>query len=168
MYAAVYQNRRGKIMLAINNFILIMAVLTVPSSSIYRRWVNMMASSNGNIFRVTGLLWGECTGHWWSPLHRGQWRGNLIFYICIYDQWKYWQWVVGKDILTHRSHWHIYASEKTVAIDLDKTNCLIFFNNTAFGMAMIKDQLNIIPQEFAKIRVPPFIKCSLVSLVRKK
>ena len=91
-----------------------------------------------------------------------------FFYICTDDQWKYWQGAVGKDILTHRSHWHIYASEKTVAIDLDKTNCRIFFHNTAFGMAMIKDQLKSIPQEFAKIRVPPFVKCSLVSLVRKK
>ena len=24
--------------------------------------------SNGNIFHVTGPLWGESTGHWWIPL----------------------------------------------------------------------------------------------------
>ena len=29
---------------------------------------HMMTSSNGNIFRVTGLLCGEFTGHWWIPL----------------------------------------------------------------------------------------------------
>ena len=28
----------------------------------------MMTSSNGNIFRVTGPLWGESTGHRWIPL----------------------------------------------------------------------------------------------------
>ena len=28
----------------------------------------MMASSSGNIFRVTGSLWGESTGHWWIPV----------------------------------------------------------------------------------------------------
>ena len=28
---------------------------------------NMMTSSNGNIFRVTGLLCGEFTGHRWIP-----------------------------------------------------------------------------------------------------
>ena len=28
----------------------------------------MMTSTNGNIFRVTGPLWGESTGHWWIPL----------------------------------------------------------------------------------------------------
>ena len=27
-----------------------------------------MTSSNGNIFRVSGLLWGEYTGHRWIPL----------------------------------------------------------------------------------------------------
>ena len=28
----------------------------------------MMTSSNGNIFRITGPLWGEFTGHQWIPL----------------------------------------------------------------------------------------------------
>ena len=28
----------------------------------------LMTSSNGNIFRVTGPLWGETTGHRWIPL----------------------------------------------------------------------------------------------------
>ena len=27
-----------------------------------------MTSSNGNIFRVTGSLWGESNGHRWIPL----------------------------------------------------------------------------------------------------
>ena len=36
----------------------------------------MMASSNGNIFRVTGPLCGEFTGH---SSHKGQWRGTLVF-----------------------------------------------------------------------------------------
>ena len=29
---------------------------------------NTMTSSNENIFRVTGPLWGESTGHRWIPL----------------------------------------------------------------------------------------------------
>ena len=42
----------------------------------------MMASSNGIIFRVTGPLCEEFTGHRWIP-HKGQWRGALTFYsIC--------------------------------------------------------------------------------------
>ena len=28
----------------------------------------MMTTSNGSIFRVTGPLWGEITGHRWIPL----------------------------------------------------------------------------------------------------
>ena len=28
----------------------------------------MMTSSNGNIFRITGPLWGESTCHWWIPI----------------------------------------------------------------------------------------------------
>ena len=39
----------------------------------------IMTSSNGNIFRITGPLWGEFTGHWWIPPHKGQWRGALMF-----------------------------------------------------------------------------------------
>ena len=30
--------------------------------------MNMMTSWNGDIFRVTGLLWREFTGHRWIPL----------------------------------------------------------------------------------------------------
>ena len=37
-----------------------------------------MTSSNGKIFRVTGLLCGEFTGPVNSP-HKGQWRGTLMF-----------------------------------------------------------------------------------------
>ena len=40
---------------------------------------DMMTSSNGNIFRVTGPLCGEFTGPG-SP-HKGQWRGALMFYL---------------------------------------------------------------------------------------
>ena len=41
-------------------------------------FVIMMTSSNGNIFRVTGPLWGESTGHRWLP-DKGHWRGALMF-----------------------------------------------------------------------------------------
>ena len=37
-----------------------------------------MTSSNGNIFRVTGPLCGEFTGHRWIPRTKGQWRGALM------------------------------------------------------------------------------------------
>ena len=40
---------------------------------------DMMASSNGNSFRVTGPLCGEFTGHRWIPPYKGQRRGALVF-----------------------------------------------------------------------------------------
>ena len=40
----------------------------------------MMMSSNGNLFRVTGPLCGEFTGHRWIPLMKGQWRGLWCFF----------------------------------------------------------------------------------------
>ena len=47
---------------------------------------SMMTSSNGNMFRVTGLLCGEFTGDRWIPPHKGQWRGALIFsLICVWN-----------------------------------------------------------------------------------
>ena len=66
----------------------------------------MMTSSNGNIFRVTGPLCGEFTGHR-SPVnspHRGQWRGALMFsLICVWIN----AWVNNHeagDLRHHRCH----------------------------------------------------------------
>ena len=40
----------------------------------------MITSSNGNIFRVTGTLWGESTGHRWIPLKRPVTRNFDVFF----------------------------------------------------------------------------------------
>ena len=40
----------------------------------------MMTSSNGNIFRVTGHLYGEFTGHWWIPARRPVTRSFDVFF----------------------------------------------------------------------------------------
>ena len=42
----------------------------------------MMTSSNGNIFRVTGPLWGESTGHWWIPLTKANDAELWCSFIC--------------------------------------------------------------------------------------
>ena len=39
-----------------------------------------MKSSNGNLFRVTGLLWGESTGHRWIPLTKPVTRSFEVFF----------------------------------------------------------------------------------------
>ena len=48
--------------------------VTTPSKVII---LHMMTSSNGNIFRVTGPLWGESTGGGFTS--QSQWRGALCF-----------------------------------------------------------------------------------------
>ena len=34
----------------------------------FDKFTDMMTSSNGNIFHVTGPLWRESAGHRWTPL----------------------------------------------------------------------------------------------------
>ena len=74
-------------------------ILALPS--------HMMTSSNGSIFRVTGHLCGEFTGHRWIPRTKGQWRGALMFsLIC--------SWINGwvnnheaGDLRRHRAHYDV-------------------------------------------------------------
>ena len=42
---------------------------------------------NGNIFRVTGPLCGEFTGHRWIPLPKSQWRGALKLMFSLICAW---------------------------------------------------------------------------------
>ena len=65
---------------------------------------NMMTSSNGNIFRVTGPLCGEFTGPGEFPT-QSQWRGALMFtLICVWIN----GWVNNHeagDLRRHRGHY---------------------------------------------------------------
>ena len=71
----------------------------------WERFHHMMTSSNGNIFRVTGLLCGEFTGLVNSP-YKGQWRGALMFsLICVWIN----GWVNNReagDLRRHRGHYN--------------------------------------------------------------
>ena len=62
----------------------------------------MMMSSNEYIFCVTGLLWGESTGHWWIPFTKlGHWGGALMFsLICIWTN----GWANNRDAGDLRCH----------------------------------------------------------------
>ena len=66
-----------------------------------------MTSSNGNIFRVTGHLCGEFTGHRLNSPHNGQWRGALMFSLI-------WAWINGwannrdaGDLRSHRANYDV-------------------------------------------------------------
>ena len=68
---------------------------------------SMMTSSNGNIFPVTGPLYGEFTGKRVYSPHKGKWRGALMFYlICAWIN----GWVNNReagDLRRHRSHYDV-------------------------------------------------------------
>ena len=48
-------------------------------SRLHCKSIKMMTSSNGNIFRVTGLFCGEFTGHRWIPLTKASDAGLWCF-----------------------------------------------------------------------------------------
>ena len=43
-------------------------MMTRLLASLEHHHFSMLTTSNGNILRVTGPLWGEFTGHQWIPL----------------------------------------------------------------------------------------------------
>ena len=71
---------------------------------IIMKMMNTMTPSNGNIFRVTGPLCGDFTGHWWIPLTKASdaepWC--LFWYVpwingCVNDR-------EAGDLRPHRAH----------------------------------------------------------------
>ena len=57
-----------------------------------------MTSSNGNIFRVTGPLWGECPSHRWSPLTKAS-EAELWCFL-----WSTNSWAINRDARYLRRH----------------------------------------------------------------
>ena len=51
-----------------------------------------MTSLNGNIFRVTGLLYGEFTGHRWIPRTKASGAGFGVFFYLRLNQQLSNQW----------------------------------------------------------------------------
>ena len=78
-----------------------------PSKYNDEKDMDMMTSSNGNIFRVIGPLCGEFTGHRWIPLTKGQLRVALmlsLIYVWTND------WVNNKDtgdLRRYRAHYDV-------------------------------------------------------------
>ena len=73
---------------------------------------NMMTSSNRNIFRVSGPLCGEFTGHRWIPRTKAS-DAELWCFI-----WSAWinRWVNDRqagDLRRHRSHYDVIVMEST-------------------------------------------------------
>ena len=69
-------------------------------------WCCMMTSSNGNILRVTGPLWGEFTGDQWIPSQRPVTRSFDVFF----DLHLLNGWVNNRntgDLRLHRAHYDV-------------------------------------------------------------
>ena len=81
----------------------------------YRHWLTaerslenicLMTSSNGNIFRVTGHLCGEFTGHGWIPHTKASDAELWCFFICAWIN----GWVNNReagDLRRHRVHYDV-------------------------------------------------------------
>ena len=69
---------------------------TCTPSTKRRNQISMMTSSNWNIFRVTGPLFGEFTGHRWIPSQRPVTRSfDVCFDLCLNKRlskqsWGWW------------------------------------------------------------------------------
>ena len=87
----------------------------------------MMTSSIGNIFRVTGLLCGKFNGDRWIPRTKGQWHRALMFSLI-------WAWINGwvnnceaGDLRRHRAHYGITHSNDNTVNQVRTTTMYITF-----------------------------------------
>ena len=68
-----------------------------------------MTSSNENIFRITGPLCGEFTGHWWNPTQRPVTRSfDGFFYLHLNKRlskqsWGWWFETLSHSLWRHRN-----------------------------------------------------------------
>ena len=68
--------------------------------------LSMMTSSNGNIFRATGLLCGEFTGHRWIPLTKASDAKLRFFMICAWTNGCVNNRYSG-DLRRHHAHYDV-------------------------------------------------------------
>ena len=91
----------------------------------------MMTSSSGNIFRVTGHLCGEFTGHRWIFPLKGQWRRALIFsLICAWIN----GWINNReacDLRRHRAYFDVTVMGQSYS-----------HGNTAFGILNVLSEFS--------------------------
>ena len=97
--------------------------------------LNMMTSSNGNIFRVTGPLCGEFTGHRWIPHTKASDAELWCF------PWSaLWTngWVNNReagDLRRYRAHYVVIVMDKLTHIDGSVQDCS---NSSALAMELLQ------------------------------
>ena len=78
------------------------------ATNLISSWFLIMTSSNGNIFRVTGYLCGELTGHRCIPLTKASDQSGDLMFSLIFA-WTN-DWVNnrdGGDLRHHRAHYDV-------------------------------------------------------------
>ena len=92
-----------------------------PHSNTCSSPLRMMTSSNGNIFHVTGHLWGGIHRSPVNSPHKGQWRGALMFSLmCAWIN----AWVNNREagyLKRHRAHYDVIVmrtSNRSSALSL--------------------------------------------------
>ena len=96
---------------------------TLSPKSYPRPCITKMTSSNGNIFRVTGPLCGEFTGHRWIPLTTdSDAELRCFFLICAWIN----VWVNNRkagDLRRHRAHYNVTVMlRRTDTVTIDRGN----------------------------------------------
>ena len=107
-----------------------------------QKFVDMMTSSNGNIFRVTGPLCGNSPVPVNSP-HKGQWRGALMFsLICVWIN----GWVNNResgDLRRHLGHYDVIVMTVECQYNIDTAEVLktftlyIFLENISAAILIV-------------------------------
>ena len=70
--------------------------------------MNIITSSNGNIFRVTGYFCLEFTGHRWIPRKRPVTQSFDVFFFIIYARLNGWaNHRDAGDLRRHRTHYDV-------------------------------------------------------------
>ena len=83
---------------------------------------SMMTSSNGNLFRLTGPLWGKPPVTGGFP-HKGQYRGALVF--SLFCAWTN-SWANNReagDLRRHRAHHDVTVISKVIFSSVSNIQC---------------------------------------------
>ena len=80
-------------------------------------WPNMMTSSNGNIFRVTGPLCGEFTGHRWIPRAKAS-DAKLGCFL----------WSEASDLRRYRAHYDVIVIVWSISYNTETEMTLFWLN----------------------------------------
>ena len=77
----------------------------------------MIGLPNGNIFRVTGLLRGEFTHHWWIPHRKASDAEPWCFFICAWTN----NWANNEDageLIRHCAHYDVVVMSLAIVNDV--------------------------------------------------